>query len=237
MPRASARGGTHPAPSDGPPCPLRIPPPSLRRPSISLSEHASAAPRTPFRLPQRGPRRRIRCREPFPPRHPLFDYLPGYGLPPQIRRLSSVHRLGTAKLSRTASTGRLGPGHPPSSRACGFVDERSPQTVDNYVVPRACVAFSTGAPQAGGGCPQQIRASPHGCPLFGNPTSPLTGSSERRHRKLPDWVVGNLGIPGDTAGENCPQPVGGVCRTFRSPQRALVVHRLHPQGRWIKNPR
>ncbi|MBW8702160.1 hypothetical protein MBT84_21355 [Streptomyces sp. MBT84] len=32
--------------------------------------------------------------------HALFEYLPGYGHSPQIRRLSSVHILGTAKLSR-----------------------------------------------------------------------------------------------------------------------------------------
>ncbi len=217
--RSDAEGTPHAA-ADGP-GPRRGPP---------------ATPPTPSNGLGRRPRRRMRRLGPFPPRHPLFDYLPGYGLPPQIRRLSSVHRLGTAKLSRTASTGRLAPGHPPSSRACGIVDERSPQTVDNHIVPRPGVAFSTGTPQAGGGCPQQTGASPHGCPLFGNPTPPLTASSERRHRRLPDWVVGNLGIPGDTAGENCPQPVGGVCRTFRSPQRAQVVHCLHPQDQWIKNP-
>ncbi|TWV32476.1 hypothetical protein FRZ03_32780 [Streptomyces misionensis] len=140
-------------------------------------------------------------------------------------------------MSRGVSTGRLGVVRPRSSEGCGFVDERDPQAVDEAGIHRLCRKLSTGNPQAGGGCPQSRAASPHGCPLFGNPPHPLTASSESRHTKLPGWGVGNLGIPGDTAGENCPQPVGGVCRTFRSPQPAPVVHRLHPQGRWTKNPR
>ncbi|POX61386.1 hypothetical protein C3492_22620 [Streptomyces sp. Ru62] len=140
-------------------------------------------------------------------------------------------------MSRTASTGGPRSWLLPSSGACGIVDERSPQTVDNAEIHSLCTELSTGGPQAGGGCPQRSPASPQRCPLFGNPAHPLTASSESRHRKLPDWGVGNLGNPGDTAGENCPQPVGGVCRTFRSPQTAPVVHCLHPQGRWIKSLR
>ncbi|AYN40428.1 hypothetical protein D9753_17665 [Streptomyces dangxiongensis] len=137
-------------------------------------------------------------------------------------------------MSRTVSTGRLALRPPPSSEACGFVDERSPQPVDNLRAVNLWTKLSTGNPQAGGGCPQRSAASPHGCPLFGNPMTPVTTSSERRHTMLPDWGVGNPGIPGDTTGENCPHPVGAVCRTFCSPQTGQVVHRLHPQARWIK---
>ncbi|OYP16546.1 hypothetical protein CFC35_20230 [Streptomyces sp. FBKL.4005] len=140
-------------------------------------------------------------------------------------------------MSRTVSTGKLSWELLPSSGACGIVDKGSPQAVDNAKIDNAGGGLSTGGPQAGGGCPQRSPASPQRCPLFGNPAHPLTASSERRHRKLPDWGVGNVGIPGDTAGENCPQPVGAVCRTFRSPQTGPVVHRLHPQDRWIKNLR
>ncbi|PNG23901.1 hypothetical protein C1J00_01570 [Streptomyces cahuitamycinicus] len=123
-----------------------------------------------------------------------------------------------------------------SSGACGFVDEGSPQPVDDGLVHRLCTELSTGCPQAGWSCPQRSVASPHPCPLFGNATRLLTGSSERRHTKVPGWAVGNLGKAGDGAGENSPHPVHGVCRTFCSPQMRPVVHRLHPQGPWTKFP-
>ncbi len=239
----AAPGGADSGGCEGPPQPFA----ALRAPS-AVPRGRSASPPTALRQPStalRSPPTALRSPLPSPahpcgpflPGHPVFDYLPGYGHSPQIRRLSSVHILGTVELSRTASTGKLVPRLPPSSGGCGIVDERSPQVVENVRLHSLCKKLSTGSPQAEGGCPQRSAASPHRCPLFGNPTHPLTASSESRHRKLPGWGVGNVGIPGDTAGENCPRPVGDVCRTFCSPQTGLVVHCLHPQGRWIKNLR
>jgi hypothetical protein len=173
------------------------------------------------------------CPQPHP-RSPLFDYQPGYGLSPQIRGLSAVHILGTGELSRSCPQRPLSKDHQTSSRACGLVDEGSPQTVDDEMIHRLCTELSTGRPQPGGSCPQRSAASPHACPLFGNATRLLTGSSERRHTKVPGWAVGKVGKAGDGAGENLPLPVHGVCRTFCSPQIRPVVHRLHPQDPWTK---
>ncbi|POX56920.1 hypothetical protein C3489_03540 [Streptomyces sp. Ru71] len=139
-------------------------------------------------------------------------------------------------MSRSCPQGRLGERHRRSSGACGSVDEEDPQGVDNSAVHTLCTKLSTGNPQAEPGCPQRSPASPQVCPLFGKATRLLTASSESRHTKLPGWAVGNPGKTGDAAGENSPQPVHGVCRTFRSPQRAPVVHRLHPQAPWTKFP-
>lgn len=169
--------------------------------------------------------------------HRLFDFSSGYGRPPQIWGLSFFHMVGMVELSRAVSTGRAGRSRRRSSGGCGIVDDGDPQAVDDEMIHRLCRKLSTDNPQAGGGCPQCGAASPHGCPLFGNATHSLTASSERRHTKVPGWGVGNLGIPGDTAGENCPRPVGEVCRTFCSPQTPRVVHRLHAQARWTKNTR
>ncbi|AZQ36044.1 hypothetical protein EJ357_23285 [Streptomyces cyaneochromogenes] len=126
--------------------------------------------------------------------------------------------------------------HQTRSPGCGFVDERSPQTVDRAEIHRLCRKLSTGNPQAGASCPQRSPASPHACPLFGNATRLITGSSERRHTKLPGWAVGKMGKAGDGVGEKSPRPVHGVCRTFRSPQKRSVVHRLRPQPPWTKSP-
>lgn len=168
-------------------------------------------------------------------RRPLFDYLPGYGLSPQIAGLFSFHILGTAKLSRTRSTGDLPTTHRGRSGGCGFVDKGSPQTVDEEVIHKLCTKLSTDNPQAGPGCPQRSAASPHGCPLFGNTTRLITVSSERRHTKLPGRAVGKPVKAGDEPGEKSPQAVHGVCRTFCSPQNPGVVHCLRPQGRWTKS--
>lgn len=116
------------------------------------------------------------------------------------------------------------------------MDKGSPQAVDKVTVHKLCTKLSTDNPQAEASCPQQGATSPHACPLFGNATHLITAPSERRHTKLLGWPVGKLGKAGDGSGENSPQPVHGVCRTFCSPQRPLVVHRLHPQGPWIKFP-
>lgn len=204
-------------------------------------------PGAPFLMSQKGPRSlaspaRGSSRAPSPrisqapARNPLFDYSPGYGLSPQIRGLSAVHILGTGELSRSCPQRPLLKDHQTSSGGCGSVDERSPQTVDDEMIHRLCIELSTGHPQAGRSCPQRSVASPHACPLFGNATRLLTGSSERRHTKVPGWAVGKVGKAGDGAGENSPPPVHGVCRTFCSPQMRPVVHRLHPQGPWTKFP-
>ncbi|AZM80159.1 hypothetical protein D1J63_18360 [Streptomyces sp. KPB2] len=164
----------------------------------------------------------------------MFEYLPGYGRPPQIGPVFSVHTLGTGKLSRSRPQARLVRDHQGRSAPCGFVDEGSPQAVDDEMIHRLCIQLSTGNPQAGAGCPQRSPASPHVCPLFGNATRPVTASSERRHTRLPGWAVGNVGKAGDGSGEKSPLPVHGVCRTFCSPQTSLVVHGLRPQGPWTK---
>ncbi|PWG13270.1 hypothetical protein DF268_12300 [Streptomyces sp. V2] len=117
---------------------------------------------------------------------------------------------------------------------CGFVDKCFPQGVDNVGVHRVGRKLSTGFPQVGGCFPQGGGGSPQCCPLFGNSARLLTGSSERRHMKVPGWPVGNVGKPGDAAGDNRARSVDGVCRTFRSPQAGWVFHRCRPQGRWIK---
>ena len=165
---------------------------------------------------------------------PLFEYPPGYGRPPQIRRLSSVHILGTVKLSRSCPQAPRVRDDQTRSGACGFVDKRYPQAVDGSLIPSLWIKLSTDNPQAGAGCPQRSPASPHRCPLFGNATRHLTVSSERRHTKVPGWAVGKAGKAGDGAGEKWPSAVHGVCRTFRSPQKPEVVHRRRPQGRWTK---
>ncbi|RRR80090.1 hypothetical protein EHS43_22220 [Streptomyces sp. RP5T] len=137
-------------------------------------------------------------------------------------------------MSRSWSTGFPPENHQARSGGCGCVDEGSPQTVDSEEIHRLCTELSTGRPQAGAGCPQRSPASPHACPLFGNPTRLITGPSERRHTKVPGWAVGKLGKAGDGAGEKSPRAVHGVCRTFCSPQIRLVVHRCRPQGPWTK---
>lgn len=134
----------------------------------------------------------------------VFDLPPGYGCSPQIRRLSCIHTLGIAKLSRLYPQAVPDDDRHPSSEGCGFVDNCCPQGVDNYFVHRTPPRLSTGHPQVEGGFPQRDGASPHPCPLFGNTTRSLTGSSERRHTEVPDWAVGNRGKAGDSAGENYP---------------------------------
>ncbi|ARF73815.1 hypothetical protein B7C62_17260 [Kitasatospora albolonga] len=148
---------------------------------------------------------------------------------------SSVHSLGTAKLSILRPQGQLPILHQARSRGWGFVVNHDPQAVDRIFVHRGRSRLSTGGPQAGYRCPQLCSASPHPCPLFGNATPALTARSERRHTKLPDWAVGNLGKAGDRSGEKWPPPVHRVCRTSACPQRAPVVHGCHPQDRWTKN--
>ncbi|OSC69222.1 hypothetical protein CJI59_26010 [Streptomyces sp. Alain-F2R5] len=137
-------------------------------------------------------------------------------------------------MSRSCPQARLLRNHQGRSAACGFVDERSPQPVDDGPVHKLCIKLSTDNPQAAPGCPQRSPASPHLCPLFGNTTRPLTASSESRHTKAPDWAVGKVGKAGDSPGEKSPLPVHGVCRTFCSPQIRPVVHRLRPQAPWTK---
>ena len=228
-----------PPPEAMPTSPERSGPPQQRfqPPVPSRPVTAAAAVGTAGAARSRPPWRSARYRGRHRGRHRLFDFSSGYGRPPQIWGLSFFHMVGMVELSRAVSTGRAGRSRRRSSGGCGIVDDGDPQAVDDETIHRVCRKLSTGNPQAGGGCPQCGAASPHGCPLFGNATHPLTASSERRHTKVPGWGVGNLGIPGDTAGENCPRPVGEVCRTFCSPQIPRVVHRLHTQARWTINLR
>ncbi|GAT83947.1 hypothetical protein STXM2123_4648 [Streptomyces sp. F-3] len=192
--------------------------------------------------PRVGPGRRLPA--PALPPHPaLSGDRPrcsnpprGYGSPPQIRGLSSVHNLGTATLSKQRPQAEGLTLHQPSSPACGLVDDRSPQTVDEAGIHRPFTELSTGNPQAGRRCPQPSTASPQPCPLFGNSEQPVAASSESHHIKLPDRDVGKSRKSGDAAGENRPRAVGGVCRTSRPPQTPRVVHRGRPQGPWTKPP-
>src|SRR5690606_25626698 len=108
---------------------------------------------------------------------------------------------------------------------------------DNKMIHSLCTELSTGNPQAGGCCPQRSPFSPHACPLFVNVTPALTVLSERRHIRVPRDPVGKTPKPGDGAGEISPRPVHGMCRTFRSPQKPLVVHCHRPQGQWTKSGR
>jgi len=192
------------------------------------------APGCPSHVPRMPPRTSPRLHRLVRLSCPLFESRPGYGRPPQIRPVFSVHTLGTGKLSRSCPQASLVRDHQGRSGPCGFVDEGSPQAVDEEMIHRLCIPLSTGNPQAGGGCPQRSPASPHACPLFGNVTRPVTASSESRHTRLPGWAVGNVGKAGDGAGEKSPLPVHGVCRTFCSPQIRPVVHRLRPQDPWTK---
>ncbi|PVC68163.1 hypothetical protein DBP15_15360 [Streptomyces sp. CS065A] len=151
--------------------------------------------------------------------------------------VSSVHSLGTGKLSILRPQGRLPILHQARSRGWGFVVNLDPQPVDRAFVHRTVSQLSTADPQARRCCPQLLAASPHLRPLFGNTTPALTARSERRHTKVPDWAVGNVGKAGDRPGEKWPPPVHRVCRTSARPQKAPVVHGCRPQGRWTKNRR
>lgn len=125
--------------------------------------------------------------------------------------------------------------HQSRSEGWGLVDRRYPQAVDHSLSTGRLSRLSTGGPQAEPCCAQLPGAFPQRCPLFGNPTRPLTTRSELRHRKLPQVPVGNSSEPGDAAGENSPAAVDRVWVTSGRPQEPSVVHRLHPQGRWTKN--
>ena len=148
----------------------------------------------------------------------VFEFCWGYGVRPQIRWVFCFHRLGTVELSRLYPQAVRVGDHLGRSGGCGLVDKSYPQGVDRAVVHRGWKKLSTGFPQVGGRFPQAGGGSPHLCPLFGNVTCLLTGSSERRHTKVPGWAVGNVGKPGDAVGDKRARPVDGVCRTFRSPQ-------------------
>jgi hypothetical protein len=159
--------------------------------------HPDAAPPDPALRPAgrraqaaARPGQRPEARGPTPRRHlgnvfTMFDSLAGHGCSPQIGPLSFVHTLGRGKLSRRRPQGTLSKIHRGSSAGCGFVDNRSPQAVDDPAVHSGHQPLSTGDPQVSGGCPQLFPASPQSCPLFGNMTPALTGSSERRHMAMP----------------------------------------------------
>lgn len=165
----------------------------------------------------------------------LFEYRPGHGCSPQIWGEFSLHSLGIQKLSILLPQARQPILHQASSGAWGFVVNNDPQPVDKFFVHRAPSTLSTVDPQDGGRFPQEGRASPHRCPLFGNATPAFTAPSERRHTERVGWAVGNVGKAGDSPGEKPPCPVYRVCTTFGCPQKHRVVHRCHPQGRWTKN--
>jgi len=156
--------------------------------------------------------------EPVPGGGGVFEFWWGYGGRPQIRGFFCFHRVGTVELSRLCPQGGVVGEDRSRSGGCGIVGNSYPQGVDGGGVHRGVEKLSTGFPQAGGGFPQGGEGSPQPCPLFGNGTRLLTGSSERRHTKVPGWAVGNVGKPGDAVGDKRAHPVDGVWRTFRSPQ-------------------
>ena len=190
---------------------------------LSPSGLASSVPRPASRRPGTVlPQRRV------------FELLGGCGRCPQIRRVFGFHRLGTVELSRLCPQGGGVRDHLGRWEGCGFVDKCYPQGVDKFGVHRMGKKLSTGFPQVGARFPQGGGGSPQRCPLFGNPTHLLTGSSEMRHMKVPGCPVGNVGKPGDAVGDKWARSVDRVCITFRSPQTRWVIHRRRPQDRWIK---
>ncbi|TRV76538.1 hypothetical protein FKN01_18910 [Streptomyces sp. 130] len=152
-----------------------------------------------------------------------------------MRALFSLHSLGIQKLSILHPQAGGAGAHRASSAGWGFVVNDDPQAVDKIFVHRPRSALSTDCPQVRGCFPQPEAPSPHSCPLFGNTAGSITGPSERRHTEGQGWPVGNGGKAGDRPGEKPPSPVYGLCTTSGCPQKARVVHRCHPQGRWIKN--
>ena len=152
---------------------------------------------------------------------------------PQNRGCSPVHSLGTVTLSRTRPQSSGARRLPPRSAGCGCVADVSPQPVDE-VGPRGGPSDCPPATHSPRGL---CTGSPQACPLFGNTTRRLTGSSETTHTPRRDWLVENRGKSGDAAGEKCPSAVHGVCTTFARPQ-APPRHPLpRPQRRCTKIPR
>ena len=145
----------------------------------------------------------------------IFRPQPGDGKVVQIRSTGSPGGAASGQVSRLWICGRT------SSTDCGR--EVCPQSLIQ-VVHR----------QPTGSCPLPT-AFPHPCPLFGNATPSLTGSSESRHTNEPGWPVGNVGKAGDGAGEKSLSAVHRVCRTFPRPQKHRVVHGCRPQAQWTKN--
>ena len=132
----------------------------------------------------------------------VFEYSPREASSPQIWGDFPLHTLGIQKLSILLPQGWRPMIHQPRSAAWGFVANSDPQPVEKIFMHMPVIALSTRSPQLRARCPQQIRASPHLCPLFGNETPLLTAPSERRHTRSHDWPVGNPGKAGDGSGEN-----------------------------------
>jgi hypothetical protein len=148
-------------------------------------------------------------------RNPGFRASTPWGL---LRCPEAVHRPGRQ--------GMILPGHPPVYLCATAV--HSLWTAGQPPGPRPVVHRQ---PTGEGLLPTD---GPQLCPLFGNGTRPLTVSSERRHIKSTDSGVGNVGKPGDAAGEKWPPPVHRVCVTSGCPQRGGLVHGRHPQAQWTK---
>lgn len=101
----------------------------------------------------------------------LFDSSSGHGRTPQIGQDSSVHMLGTGKLSLWLPQEGRPQGHQPSSAACGFVANVHPQGVDRRFVHRGSIALSTACPQVARACPQLLHTPVH-CSARRHPRSP-----------------------------------------------------------------
>jgi hypothetical protein len=80
---------------------------------------------------------------------------------PQKSADPPVHSLGRKKLSRSCPQRRLPYAHPGWSWGCGFVVNRSPQTVDNSGVHKGGSALSTDNPQVGPGYEQLLHTPVH----------------------------------------------------------------------------
>ena len=116
----------------------------------------------------------------------MFEYGPVRGGSPQIWGLSSVHTLGTVKLSRLLPQARRLILHHPRSAACGFVGIPAPQLVDESSVHSLWVQLSTGGPQVLIRCPQLLHTPVH-CSATKRPRSPDRVKAVTRRGRVGLW--------------------------------------------------
>lgn len=148
----------------------RVSPAGTERPASPYGD-VSTALRSPSGPTPRPPRPRRDSVPTLWKATALFDSSSGHGCTPQIDQDSSVHMLGTGKLSRWLPQVDRPKGHQPRSAACGFVANTHPQGVDRGFVHRGVIALSTVRPQVARACPQLLHTPVH-CSARRHPRSP-----------------------------------------------------------------